>query len=103
MRCLVCAGMYRASGALFNTIETVAVENPLSPATSRIVAFPFGFFARDELPRAPFCESAARAARFVSGFDAPSLADFRLAFIQIPILRTADRCWLLLISTRLTI
>jgi hypothetical protein len=29
--------MYRASGALFSTIETVADENPLAVATSRIV------------------------------------------------------------------
>jgi len=29
--------MYRASGALFSTMETVAEENPLRSATSRIV------------------------------------------------------------------
>src|SRR5882672_3627831 len=37
MRFLVAAGMYRASGALFSTMETVVEENPLSLATSRIV------------------------------------------------------------------
>src|SRR6266568_785168 len=37
MRFFVTAGMYRASGALFSTIDTVVEENPLSFATSRIV------------------------------------------------------------------
>lgn len=37
MRPLVVSGIYRASGALFSTIETVAEENPLRSATSRIV------------------------------------------------------------------
>jgi hypothetical protein len=34
---LVEGGIYLASGALFNTIETVAAETPLSCATSRSV------------------------------------------------------------------
>jgi hypothetical protein len=34
---LVVSGIYRDSGALFKTIETVAEENPLRSATSRIV------------------------------------------------------------------
>src|SRR5580765_1702531 len=33
----VAAGMYRAKGALFNTIDTVVEEKPLSFATSRMV------------------------------------------------------------------
>src|ERR1700758_374476 len=33
----VTTGMYRASGALFSTIDTVVEENPLSFATSRMV------------------------------------------------------------------
>src|SRR5271154_4489095 len=37
MRSLVVSGMYRASGALFRTMETVAEENPLRSATSRMV------------------------------------------------------------------
>src|ERR1700687_3661534 len=37
MRLLVAGAMYLASGALFSTIETVAGENPLCVATSRIV------------------------------------------------------------------
>ena len=37
IRFLVTAGMYRASGALFSTIDTVVEENPLSFATSRMV------------------------------------------------------------------
>jgi len=31
------SGMYRARGALFRTMETVADENPLRSATSRMV------------------------------------------------------------------
>jgi hypothetical protein len=37
MRFLVAGAIYLASGALFNTMETVAGENPLCVATSRIV------------------------------------------------------------------
>jgi hypothetical protein len=37
MRPLVVSGMRRASGALFRTMETVAEENPLRWATSRMV------------------------------------------------------------------
>jgi hypothetical protein len=37
IRFLVVSGMYRESGALFRTIETVADAKPLSFATSRIV------------------------------------------------------------------
>src|SRR5690242_1557939 len=37
MRFFVAGAMYRASGALFSTIETVAGENPLDFATSLIV------------------------------------------------------------------
>src|SRR6266704_7171497 len=37
MRFFVVGAMYRASGALFNTIETVAGEKPLDFATSLIV------------------------------------------------------------------
>src|SRR5579859_2752424 len=37
MRRLVAGAIYLASGALFNTMETVAGENPLCVATSRIV------------------------------------------------------------------
>src|SRR5229473_1864206 len=37
MRFFVAGAMYRASGALFSTIETVAGEKPLDCATSRIV------------------------------------------------------------------
>src|SRR6202022_420424 len=37
MRFLVTAGIYRDSGALLSTIETVVDENPLSLATSRMV------------------------------------------------------------------
>src|SRR5258708_18869199 len=37
MRFFVAGAMYRASGALFNTIETVAGEKPLDFATSLIV------------------------------------------------------------------
>src|ERR1700674_4208307 len=37
MRLLVAGAIYRARGALFSTIETVAGENPLCVATSRIV------------------------------------------------------------------
>src|SRR5271168_1811311 len=43
MRSLVFAGIKRASGASFNTNETVVDENPLARATSRIVT--------DEAPR----------------------------------------------------
>ena len=42
----VLGGMYRASGALFRTMETVVEENPLDLATSRIVAVEPLFFAR---------------------------------------------------------
>jgi hypothetical protein len=37
MRFLVAGAMYLAKGALFSTMETVAGENPLCVATSRIV------------------------------------------------------------------
>src|SRR5262249_48166259 len=37
MRFLVCSGMYRARGALFNTRDTALTEKPLSRAMSRIV------------------------------------------------------------------
>src|SRR5689334_6172124 len=49
MRFFVAGAMYRASGALFNTIETVAGENPLCVATSLIVTawfFSLGRFTR---------------------------------------------------------
>src|SRR5579859_3599642 len=45
MRLFVAGAIYRASGALFNTIETVAGENPLCVATSRIVTV--WFFSLD--------------------------------------------------------
>src|SRR6266852_3808152 len=37
MRCFVSLGIYRDSGALFRTMETVDAEYPLLRATSRIV------------------------------------------------------------------
>jgi hypothetical protein len=37
MRCFVSLGIYRASGALFRTMDTVDAEYPLLRATSRIV------------------------------------------------------------------
>src|ERR1700735_4573846 len=53
MRSLVDCGMYRASGALFKTIETVAGETPLSCATSRKVTPDFTALrrAKNALPR----------------------------------------------------
>src|ERR1035437_4998710 len=41
MRFFVAAGMEGASGALFSTMETVAEENPLAVATSRMVTVEF--------------------------------------------------------------
>src|SRR6267378_616749 len=46
MRFLVAGAMYRASGALFSTIETVAGEKPLDFATSRIVMVRFLLLTR---------------------------------------------------------
>jgi hypothetical protein len=54
MRFFVAGAMYRASGALFRTMETVAGEKPLAFATSRIVIVPF-------LPRARFTGTLLRA------------------------------------------
>src|ERR1700719_4827853 len=47
MRFFVAGAMYRARGALFSTIDTVAGEKPLCVATSRMVTaafFPLGRF-----------------------------------------------------------
>src|SRR6202158_66306 len=55
MRFLVAGAIYLANGALFNTIETVAGENPLCVATSFIVTawfFSLGRFTR-RAPRWP--------------------------------------------------
>jgi len=41
IRSFVSAGMYRESGALFSTMDTVEAEYPLSRATSRIVITAF--------------------------------------------------------------
>src|ERR1700687_4880330 len=41
MRFFVAGAIYRASGALFRTMDTVAGENPLCVATSRIVTASF--------------------------------------------------------------
>src|SRR5580704_15074314 len=46
MRFLVAGAMYRASGALFSTMETVAGEKPLACATSRIVIVRFLLLGR---------------------------------------------------------
>jgi hypothetical protein len=53
--------MYRASGALFNTIDTVAEENPLLFATSRIVTTEDRARFRDASePRRDFAAAAFR-------------------------------------------
>src|ERR1700720_3392832 len=69
MRFLVAGAMYRARGALFSTIETVAGENPLWVATSLIVTaawlFSLGRFTR----MAPWCSASSR---YVIAFAIPA-------------------------------
>src|SRR5437660_6583694 len=59
MRLFVAGAMYLASGALFNTIETVAGENPLCDATSLIVTA--WFFSLERFTRrAPWWPTSSR-------------------------------------------
>jgi hypothetical protein len=63
--------MYRARGALFSTIETVAEENPLRSATSRMVTAEERVFLReDPVVRRDFAEGVFRV-----GFESEGSMD----------------------------
>src|SRR5882762_4741861 len=68
MRRLVAGAMYLASGALFNTIETVAGENPLCDATSLIVTA--WFFSLERFTReAPWWPTSSRQNHSIANTD----------------------------------